>query len=178
MLQRWLKNCWKWSMFWKTYNKQNTWECWTHMGCNQQRLATDSVRTRSWSGDSKNYCVWHFWLSISTWNVLWKICSSDSATRTEGTSCCRCQWCWENCVRSQGASFEGDWGIIVLVHCFLYIVSSSVSVSIFYIIWLNTFWTLYNTVSFEVIKIFQNYFAVMFLQFCELNKIYCIHVFK
>ena len=48
ILQRWSKICLKWSMFWKAYNKQNTWECWTCMDFNQQRLATDSVRTRCW----------------------------------------------------------------------------------------------------------------------------------
>ena len=29
---------------------------WMCTGCNQQRWATDSVKTRSWSGDPKNYC--------------------------------------------------------------------------------------------------------------------------
>ena len=60
MFQRWLRICWKWSMFWKACNKQNTWECWTCTGCNQQRLVSGSGRTRSWSGDSKNYCLWDF----------------------------------------------------------------------------------------------------------------------
>ena len=46
---------------------------------------------------------------------------------------------WENCVRSQGAYFEGDWGIIVL--CRMLLVSSSINVSIFHITWLDTFWT-------------------------------------
>ena len=36
------------------------WECLTCMGCNQQRLVPDSARTRSWSGDSKDYCVRDF----------------------------------------------------------------------------------------------------------------------
>ena len=45
---------------------------------------------------------------------------------------------WENCVRSQGAYFEWDWGIIVL--CTMFLVSSSINVSIFHITWLNTFW--------------------------------------
>ena len=40
--------------------------------------------------------------------------------------------CWEICVGSQGAYFEGDWGIIVL-QCFLYLVSSSTSDS--FIFW-------------------------------------------
>ena len=34
---------------------------------------------------------------------------------------------WENCVRSQGAYFEGDWGIIVL--CILFITSLSSSIN-------------------------------------------------
>ena len=46
---------------------------------------------------------------------------------------------WENCVRSQGAYFEGDWGIIDL--CTMFLVSSSISVSIFHITWLDSFWT-------------------------------------
>ena len=51
---------------------------------------------------------------------------------------------WENCVRSQGACFEGDWGINVLCRQgFFYFVSSSINVSIFHIIWLDTFWTNY-----------------------------------
>ena len=35
----------------------------------------------------------------------------------------------------------GDWGIIVLCTVFLYLVSSSISVSTFHITWLDTFWT-------------------------------------
>ena len=46
---------------------------------------------------------------------------------------------WENCVRSQGACFEGAWGIIVL--CTMFLVSSSINISIFHITWLDTFWT-------------------------------------
>ena len=46
---------------------------------------------------------------------------------------------WENCVRSQGAYFEGDRGVIIL--CTMFLVSSSVNVSIFHSIWLDTFWT-------------------------------------
>ena len=51
------------------------------------------------------------------------------------------QWkrCWENCVRSQGAYFEGDWGIIVL--CIMFLVSSPINVSTFHSKWLDTFWT-------------------------------------
>ena len=46
---------------------------------------------------------------------------------------------WENCVRSQGAYFEGDWGIVVL--CTVFLGSSSINVSTFHITWLDTFWT-------------------------------------
>ena len=38
MLQRSSRICWKWVTFWKAWNKQNTWECWTRMGCNQERV--------------------------------------------------------------------------------------------------------------------------------------------
>ena len=45
---------------------------------------------------------------------------------------------WENCVRSQGDYFEGNWGVIVL--CTIFLVSSSINISIFHITWLDTFW--------------------------------------
>ena len=46
---------------------------------------------------------------------------------------------WENYVTSQGAYLEGDWGVIVL--CTMFLVFCSINVSIFHIIWLDTFWT-------------------------------------
>ena len=46
---------------------------------------------------------------------------------------------WENCMRFQSACFKGNWGIIVL--CTMFLVSSSINVSIFHITWLDTFWT-------------------------------------
>ena len=46
---------------------------------------------------------------------------------------------WENCVRSQGAHFEGDWSIIIL--CTMFLIFSSINVSIFHITWLETCWT-------------------------------------
>ena len=56
---------------------------------------------------------------------------------------CRVFWAVEealqNCVRSQGAYFEGDWGIIVL--CSMFLVSCSINVSIFHSMWLDTSWT-------------------------------------
>ena len=44
----------------------------------------------------------------------------------DSTKCCE-QWkrCWENCVRSQGAYFEGEWGIIAL--CTMFLVSCTFS---------------------------------------------------
>ena len=48
---------------------------------------------------------------------------------------------WENCVRSQGAYFEGNWGIIVLCTMFLVSCIFFNKSSIFHITWLNTFWT-------------------------------------
>ena len=48
---------------------------------------------------------------------------------------------WENCVRSQGAYFEGDWASLSYVPCFLYLVSSSTNVSIFPSTWLDNFRT-------------------------------------
>ena len=47
---------------------------------------------------------------------------------------------WENCVRSQHAYFEGDWGIIVL--CTMFLVYCIISKCLFFhITWLDTFWT-------------------------------------
>ena len=48
---------------------------------------------------------------------------------------------WENCVRSQGAYFEGDWGITVLSTMFLVFCIFFNKCLIFHIIWLDTFWT-------------------------------------
>ena len=45
---------------------------------------------------------------------------------------------WEKCVRSQGAYFEEHWGVIFL--CTMFLVCSSINVSIFHITWLDTFW--------------------------------------
>ena len=89
-LQRWTRICWKWSTFWKACNNQNAWECLMCMGYNQQRPATDSVRTKSWSGDSKNYCAWDFDAGSQHETCHRKIRSATSATRAEGTSCCHC----------------------------------------------------------------------------------------
>ena len=48
---------------------------------------------------------------------------------------------WENCVRSQGAYFEGDWGIIVL--CTVFLVSCIFFSKCLYFSYykLDTFWT-------------------------------------
>ena len=44
---------------------------------------------------------------------------------------------WENCVRSQGAYLKGTEGSLSTVQCFLYLVSSSINISIFNITWLG-----------------------------------------
>ena len=46
---------------------------------------------------------------------------------------------WENCMRPQGAYLVGDWDGIVL--CTIFLVSSSINVSVFLITWLDTLWT-------------------------------------
>ena len=48
---------------------------------------------------------------------------------------------WENCVRSQVLSWKGTEESFSYEQCFLYLVSSSINVSIFHIMWLDTFWT-------------------------------------
>ena len=40
---------------------------------------------------------------------------------------------WENCVRYQRAYLEVDWGVIVL--CTMFLVSSSINVSVFRVMW-------------------------------------------
>ena len=57
-------------------------------------------------------------------------------------------------MRSKGAYFEGDCGIIVL--CIMCLVSSPVNVSIFHIIWLYTFWA-------DLVYLFKYYFSPRFL---------------
>ena len=43
----------------------------------------------------------------------------------------------ENCVKSEGAYFKGDRGVIIL--CTMFLISSSINISIFHITWLDTF---------------------------------------
>ena len=82
--------------------------------------------------------------------ALWLLALSETKITFEREEILDCWWdsgrydgaadgAWENCVRSQGAYFEGDWGIIVL--CTMYLVSSSITISIFHNTWLDTFWT-------------------------------------
>ena len=47
---------------------------------------------------------------------------------------------WENCVRSRGAYFDGTEASLPYAQCFLYLVASSINVSIFHSTWLDTFW--------------------------------------
>ena len=64
----------------------------------------------------------------------------------------------ENCVRSQGTYFEGDWGVIVVRTMFL--VSSSINVSVFHNTWLDTFWTdlVYLSLTGRLVKILNGPF--------------------
>ena len=48
---------------------------------------------------------------------------------------------WENCMRSQVPTLKGTEAPLSYVQCFLYLISSSINVSIFHITWLDTFWT-------------------------------------
>ena len=48
---------------------------------------------------------------------------------------------WQNCVRTQGTTLKGTEVSLSYAQCFLYLVSSSINVSIFHITWLDTFWT-------------------------------------
>ena len=82
--------------------------------------------------------------------TLWLLAFLITKTTFEREEISDCQWDsgkynrpaagnWENCVRSQGAYLEGDWGMTVL--CTVFLLSSSINVSIFHITWLDTFWT-------------------------------------
>ena len=44
-------------------------------------------------------------------------------------------------MRSQGACFEGDFEEGIIVLCTMFLVSSSINISIFHRTWLGTFWT-------------------------------------
>ena len=48
---------------------------------------------------------------------------------------------WENCVRPKVPTLKRTEASLSYVQCFLYLVSSSINVSIFHIIGLHTFWT-------------------------------------
>ena len=137
MLQRWSRISWKWFMFWKACNKQNTWECWVCTGCNQRRLATDSVRTRSWSGDSKNHRVWDF--DAGSWHEM---CQAKfipllllPEQKEHRAAVGRTVW------GPKVPALKGTEASLSYVQCFLYLVSSSINVSIFHTTWLDASWT-------------------------------------
>ena len=84
--------------------------------------------------------------------ALWLLAFPKTKTTFEREEISDCQWnsgkyngaadsYWENCERSQGAYFEGDWGVIVLCTMFLVSYTSSINVFTFHITWLDTFWT-------------------------------------
>ena len=59
---------------------------------------------------------------------------------------------WENCVRSPGAYFEGDWGVIVL--CAMFLVSSLINVFFTVHGWILSGHTSYTSIPFLIIKIY------------------------
>ena len=84
--------------------------------------------------------------------ALWLLAFPKTKITFEREEVSDCQWDsgkydraadgdWENCVRSQGAYLKGTEASLSFVQCSLYLVSSSINVSIFHITWLNTFWT-------------------------------------
>ena len=82
------------------------------------------------SGFSQNST--HLWKGrdFRPWMRFRKIWGQLMAIPTNDFQCFE-QWKshWENCVRSQSAYFEGDWGIIIL--CTKFLVSSSINISMF-----------------------------------------------
>ena len=69
MLQRWWKICWKWSMFWKACNKQDTWECWTCTGCTNKDRWLTVWELEADLGIPELLCR-RFSFSILAWNML------------------------------------------------------------------------------------------------------------
>ena len=76
--------------------------------------------------------------------ALWLLAFSKTKITFEREEISKCWWDlrkygraadgnWENYVRPQGAYFEGDWSVIVL--CTMFLVSSSINVSIFHMAW-------------------------------------------
>ena len=69
---------------------------------------------RSWSADSKNYCVQDS--DAATWHEMChcKINSPASTTRAEGTSCCSCWWLDWTCYQQTKFPQEGqNWRLMV-----------------------------------------------------------------
>ena len=84
--------------------------------------------------------------------TLWLLAFPKTKITFEREEISYCQWDsgkyygaadgdWENCVRSQVPTLKGTEESLSYVQCFLYLVSSSVNVSIFHITWLDMFWT-------------------------------------
>ena len=111
MLQRWLRICWKWSMFWNACNKQNTWEWWMCMGCNQQRSVTQ-VTQPPYSPDLVPRDFWPFpklKSPLKGERFQWDSGKYDGAADGD----------WENCVRSQGPTLRETEASLSNVQCFL-----------------------------------------------------------
>ena len=88
--------------------------------------------------------------------VLWLLAFPKTKITFEKSEVSDCHWDsakydgtadddWENCVRSQGAYFEGDWGALSYVQCFLYLVScSKISLSFISHGWISSGQTSYT----------------------------------
>ena len=66
---------------------------------------------------------------------------------------------WENCVRAQGAALKETETSLSYVQCFLYLVSSSINVSIFHTAWMATFWT--DLIIYVYTYIWNHYFLYL-----------------
>ena len=98
---------------------------------------TDSARTSSWSGDSKNYWVWDS--DVGSWHEMCygKIHSAPSATSTEAHRASVGRTVWGPKV----PTLKETEGSFFYVQCFLYLISPLINVSIFHNIWLDSLWT-------------------------------------
>ena len=115
-LQRWLRICWMWPTFWKACNKEHL-RILNETQCPQnprfgalQLLAFPKTKITF----EREKVADHWWDQENMTGQLMAIPTKDFAECFE-------QWKrhWESCVRSQGAYFEGDWGVIFLGTMFL-----------------------------------------------------------
>ena len=109
------------------------------MACTQQRLVIDSART-VWSGNSKNYCVWDFdvesWRETCSGNIFPWLLLPEQKEHYNAVAKDAGKTVWGPKV----AIFKRTEESLSYVQCFLYVVSSSINVSIFHSTWLDVFW--------------------------------------